>query len=66
MYSLVNGHVMRKTILLLVCIVASVTVSAQQYEYTLTARLMYSNNDVECGSHFRILLVTKSGKEITW
>jgi hypothetical protein len=66
MYSLVKGHVMRKIILLLVCIVACVTVSAQQYEYRLTARLMYSNNDVECGSHFRILLVTKSGKEITW
>ena len=66
MYSLVNGHVMRKTILLLVCIVACVTVSAQQYEYYLKARLMTPLNDVECGSHFRILLVTKSGKEITW
>ncbi len=66
MYSLVNGHVMRKTILLLVCIVACVTVSAQQYEYYLKARLMYPSNDVECGSHFKILLKTQKGKEITW
>lgn len=67
MYSLVKGHVMRKTILLLVCIVACVTVSAQQYEYYMRARIRSGLNDVsDCGSHFRITMVTKTGKEYIW